>query len=61
MIAKIDADACIGCELCVQNCPQVFKMEDSKAVVSANPIPADAEASCQEATDNCPVTAIVLE
>ena len=32
MKACVDPDICIGCSLCVQTCPEVFKMETDKAV-----------------------------
>ena len=51
---------CIGCELCVQVCPEVFEMADGIAKVKADPVPADAEPTCQEAADGCPVNAIEL-
>ena len=59
--AKIDADLCIGCALCVQTCPEVFKMEGDKAVVSVSVVPADVEGTCRQAADECPVTAIIIE
>ncbi len=62
MKAKVDSDLCMGCELCVSMCPAVFKMNDeSIAEVKVDPVPADAEASCREAADECPVEAIKLE
>ena len=30
MKATIDRDACIGCELCVTICPEVFEMDDEQ-------------------------------
>jgi ferredoxin len=36
-------------------------MEDDKAVAYVNPVPKAAEESCKKATDECPVTAIILE
>jgi ferredoxin len=61
MKAKVDAETCIGCGLCEQICPDVFRMEDDKAVVRVETVPAEAEIACQNAADQCPVTAITVE
>lgn len=62
-IPAIDRECCIGCEACVQLCPEVFRMEDShnghvheKAVVY-NPGGAP-EAKIEAAMDNCPSACI---
>ncbi|MFH1189579.1 MAG: ferredoxin [Candidatus Omnitrophota bacterium] len=60
MKAVVDADTCIGCGLCVSTCPEVFKMEEDKAVVIASPVPKGAEETCKKATEDCPVTAITV-
>ncbi len=56
-MVKIDKSKCVGCGLCTQICPEVFKLseDDLKAeVVSEN-----SEAECvKEAIDNCPTEAI---
>ena len=62
MKAKIDDDACTGCGLCEETCPEVFELGDEDVVkVKADAVPADAEESCREAAENCPVEAISIE
>lgn len=61
MKAKVDKETCIGCELCVQICPEVFRMEDDKAIVFVDLVPKAQEGTCSQAADECPVTAITVE
>lgn len=61
MKAKVDENKCIGCGLCEQICPAVFKVVDGLSKVQTNPVPPDQEDDCQEAADSCPVTAITVE
>jgi ferredoxin len=60
MRAIVD-ESCIGCGLCEELCPEVFKVVDGLAVVQVDPVPDDARDACREAEDACPVTAISLE
>ena len=62
MRATVDQDACTGCDLCPDICPEVFELgDDSKAFVKVETVPPDAESSCREAADTCPVEAISIE
>lgn len=61
MKAKVIADTCIGCGLCVSTCSDEFKMDGDKAVAISPDVPKAAEATCKQAADECPVTAIVIE
>lgn len=61
MKAIIDQDTCTGCTLCTQTCPEVFKMENDTAIVTADPVPSESEDTCRQAADDCPVDAINIE
>lgn len=57
----IDEDECIGCEACVEICPECFEMEEDeeKAKVKEG---ADANAECvDEAIASCPAECISKE
>ncbi len=54
----VDETLCTGCGLCENICSEVFKVEDNVAkVISQNTSKCD----IQQAVDDCPVTAILLE
>lgn len=61
MKAIVDPDICIGCTLCAQTCPEVFKMEADKAIAFVSPCPKEAEENCRQAAEECPVNAIIIE
>ncbi|MCJ7704478.1 MAG: ferredoxin [Desulfobacterales bacterium] len=61
MKVTVDEETCIGCEVCVDTCPEVFEMVDDKARVKINEVPKDVVESCREAAENCPVEAIQIE
>lgn len=61
MRAIVDEAVCIGCALCAQICPEVFKMEGDKAVSYVIPVPGAVKDSCGEAVEQCPVSAITVK
>lgn len=57
----IDNDECLGCEACVELCPEVFLYDEDegKAVVAED---ADADKACvEEAIGSCPAECITIE
>lgn len=60
MNARIE-DTCTACGLCVDTCPEVFRMGDEIAEVIGNPVPPEAEDSATQAAEECPVSAIIIE
>lgn len=61
MKVKVDPDLCTGDEICVQLCPEIFKMEGDKAVTTAEEVPKHLEDSVKEAAASCPSEAIIIE
>ena len=61
MKAKVNAELCVGCGLCVSTCPDIFEMKDDKAVTKTDVVSAQAEETCRQAKDDCPVEAIIIE
>ncbi|MGA2092147.1 MAG: ferredoxin [Sedimentisphaerales bacterium] len=54
-------DTCTACGLCCDTCPEVFEMGPEMAQVKAQEVPAEFEDAVQQAADECPVEAIVIE
>ncbi|TRZ48849.1 ferredoxin [bacterium] len=53
---SVDTSTCVGCGLCEQNCPEVFKVEgDGIAHVKAQVCSLH---NLQEVAEQCPVNAI---
>ena len=61
MTVKIDSDLCTACGLCVDSVPDVFKMGDDTAEVIVSDVPSNLEQDVQDAADDCPVEAILVE
>lgn len=62
MKAHVDKDACIGCESCVNECPEIFFMDD-EGLAEAKDTELEGELleKASEAKDVCPVEAITIE
>jgi ferredoxin len=54
-------DTCTSCELCVDTCPEVFEMGSDMAQVIVDEVPPEFEEAVQQAADECPAEAIVVE
>ena len=62
MRVKIDKDLCIGCEACIDICPEVMEMQDDLAITKIeDDIPEDLEDAVREAAEACPSQAIEIE
>lgn len=61
MRAKVDKSLCTGCGFCADICPEVFELDGSKAVAKVDKVPAEMEAACRDAAQQCPPEAIKIE
>jgi len=56
----IDQEECLGCEACVETCPEVFALDDDEiayVIDGANP-----DSDCvEEAIASCPAECITIE
>ena len=58
MVAKVNADECVGCGTCVDDCPsEAISMNDNDIAV----INADECTDCGACVDACPTEAITME
>ena len=61
MKASIDRSGCIGCELCAEVCPDVFRMaDDGLAEVYVDDVPESLEDKARTAEENCPASVITV-
>lgn len=57
----VDQDICIGCGVCVNNLPEVFRFNDAYKAECHDPTGATEEAIQEQAIDVCPVACICWE
>lgn len=60
MKVVIDRSGCIGCGLCAETCPEVFRMGDDGLAEVCAKLDTSVEDCAAEARDNCPVSVISL-
>ena len=58
MTTVVNHDICIGCGMCEQTAPEVFRLENGTAVVQCGVVPPHAEQEAKTAMAECPVQAI---
>lgn len=56
----VDQDVCIGCQLCANTVPEVFRM-NAENLAEVYDAEGASEESIQEAIDGCPVSCIHWE
>ncbi len=61
MKAVVDRDSCIGCGLCTEICPEVFRLADDGKSEAYGEVTEENYDAAKEAEENCPVSVITIE
>ena len=62
MKVRVDQEACIGCGMCIDICPEEFKYnEDDKSEAISQEVKSELQSKVSEAAEVCPVDAIQTE
>ncbi len=54
-------DSCTACGICADTCPEVFELGDEIAEVLVDNVPQEFEEATQQAAEECPVEAIIIQ
>lgn len=57
----IDTEECIGCQTCVELCPDVFSFDNDTEKAVVRDEATGSEGCVEEAADSCPVNCIIVE
>ena len=56
----IDRDECLGCESCVELCPEIFGFDENEGKAYIKQLEGCDDEVIQEAVDNCPAGCITF-
>ena len=56
----VDRKVCLGDEMCVTLCPEIFAFQGHAAVAKTKIVPEGLEDACMEAAESCPGEAILV-
>ncbi|MDC7226334.1 MAG: ferredoxin [Spirochaetales bacterium] len=60
MKVKLDKNLCVGCGLCEENLPEVFRTGDYTAELKKDELPDDMKTKIEEIIEDCPADAISI-
>ncbi|GHS99043.1 ferredoxin [Synergistales bacterium] len=59
MKVSLDSKRCIGCGVCCQICPDIFRLNEASGVAEVSR-PETTEDTAKEAEGSCPVSCIIV-
>ncbi len=61
MKANVDKSGCISCGLCVNTCPEIFRLDDDGVAEAYADVTPELLGNAEQARDDCPVQVISIE